>query len=674
MPPQRVNQHIPPGTSSILSFLSSNRTLNEFVVNPWLALTPILAIALAFRTYDLDAITLLHDEHRDLPPAIAHGERLNPFDLTEALARDAPSQARLPYYLSALAVKLFTSHVSFWVGSILALGLTCGVFGLAAPTPIGRWAALLPLGCTILMVLILGWPRPPSEQIVAARMISAVFGTFGVLVTYLLGREVYGHWAGLFAAATLAVSTLDIGFNRCAATSGDTFAATFFVLATWLLYRSLRQGDGQSMMACAAAYGLAVGGKLSAVLLWLIAVIYLGIRWALRAKPAGTTFADTQGWRRLKWASVLHCGLLVPLIAVFFWPALFGQPNPTARFEVWLAALSAYLIGLAWLTRSTWSATRGHQIWAVLNICVGGVVAAAFCTPFHLRVEVIGGLFEWWGDWAGIEGTQSNAMRDALDVFKVLLVRLKTPVNFLAAVGVVWALRRRNIEWGSLILITIAVYMGAVAVLTWKTLNYLMQLLPLAHVLAGVAAVDITRRLRHRNDVLGIASGAVLCALVIAHLLLAARIHPHYLLDRSTLEKYLSFEGQLMPTAYHTQPLRPGVSWLAQNADSRSHVVVFFPAVFAPKIQHQVLNDLLGVVQFEVRRTSLVQAKQITIETTADPDRVGKFDYVFLLCCHPGWLGPRLSGYSEVHQVSLNGKTYAWIFHRKRAGTVPALP
>mgnify|MGYP007051593922 CR=1 FL=1 len=263
-----------------------------------------------------------------------------------------------------------------------------------------------------------------------------------------------------------------------------------------------------------------------------------------------------------------------------------------------------------------------------------------------------------------MEDATPDPVQDTLDVFKVLLIRLKTPVNLLALVGLIWACRRRDFERGSLVLITLCLYVGAMAALTWKTLNYVMQLLPLAHVLAGVAAVDISRRLGRRNVAAGVAARTALASVVVVHALLAVPIHPHYLLDGNTWEKYLNFEGQLGATAYHTQPLRPGIEWLARNAGPGSHVAVLFPAVFAPKIQRRVLYDAMEVIRFEVRRMPLAQAKQIAFETTVDPDRMVKSEYAFLLCCHPGWLGPYLSGYRQVHEVRLNGKTYAWIFHR----------
>jgi len=650
----------------------SAKTLRACVGSPWLTLTPILAIALAFRFYDLDAITLILDEMHDVPVAVSHGHHFNPFDLPEALAREdrsQASQARLPYYLTAVSVALFGSPILAWAVSVAAVGLACVVFALAAPPPIGRWGALVPVGCAVLIVALLGWPRPAAGELVAARRAAALFGVAGVAASYALGRTLFGHWAGLFAAGTLAVSTMDIGMSRCAVTSGDSFVAAFFTIALCLLYRSVRRGSGRAMMGCAAACGLAIGSKLSAALLWPITVAYAIVVCVVPMPTRDGPVRDAN-LRRLRWATLLHGALLGPLALIFFFSALFGSPHPTARFALWLAALGVYVFGLIRLIDSPWTISQRHLPWFVFNVCAGGAVVAGFSTPYHLRIGPVTGMLQWWGEWAAMEGVIRTPLRDLLDIPKVLLVRAQIPVNLLALGGLIWACQRRLFDRGGLVLVTVGIYASAVALLTWKSLNYLMPLLPLVHVLAGGAVVAVLQFLSQRNVWGTVAAAAVVCASVIAHTAEAIRVHPHYVLDGHGSKRYLSFQGQLQPTVLHTQPLRPAVQWLAANAAPDAHVAVFFPVIFPTKLKQEVLGYALDVIHFEAQRSPRARAKQLTFDMIDTPQDLGPADYVLLLCCHPGYVRQHLRAFEQTLEVRQHGVPGAWVFQRR----VPSRP
>lgn len=68
-----------------------------------------------------------------------------------------------------------------------------------------------------------------------------VFGTLSVGAAFLLGREVFGRWAGLLGAALLAVSYTQVWWSRH---PSSEVMAQFFVLAgLWLAARFVRKGE-----------------------------------------------------------------------------------------------------------------------------------------------------------------------------------------------------------------------------------------------------------------------------------------------------------------------------------------------------------------------------------------------------------------------------------------------
>jgi hypothetical protein len=651
--------------------------LRRYAGNPWLTLTPILGIALAFRLYDLDAITLINDEPQDMPAALRHAEHLNPFDLPEWLQRADPSQARLPYYLTAMGVRLLSDAdaSTFWLRAgrvncpptrslltmVVVIGVACLICGVIAPAPLGRWASLLPLGMVLLIGLTLGWPTFPFNQLVAGRIVSGLIGAAGVWATYALGREIFGYWAGLYAAATLALSTMHIAYSRCAVTTGDTFIATFFILALWLLYRSTCHDSGRATIGCAAAMGLAFGSKVSAVLLWPICVLY-SIAMGLLRKTEGSScepFKDRP--RQSVWSTCLYVGLGVLLAIVFFWPVLFGANSPTARLSVWLVGLAIYLAGTLFLVRSPWEIGRGHRVLPVIGVLIGGGVVAAFSTPYHLRMEALTGLAAWWRDYGAKSGDTPNYALDAFSIVELLLLHTGFPVNLLAVGGVVWGCKRRNLPWGSLVLITLAVYAGAITLLHQKADYYLMPLLLLLHVVAGGALVALLSRLGSGHFKLACALGTTFVALLAVQFSRTAEIHPHYLVDGQEWANRLILGPKLGPSNLQYQGARPVVEWLAQNAAPGSRVAIFFPA--DPHLR-RFRSLVLAILAFEVQRSTELQAKAFVLGSVNDVKDLPDWNYIVVFSEQkaPDQL---TAEFDQVFEAKLNNQTGALLFKRR---------
>jgi 4-amino-4-deoxy-L-arabinose transferase-like glycosyltransferase len=123
---------------------------------------------------------------------------------------------------------------------------------------------------------------------VMPRLLSLAAGVATVLLTYRLGREIAGRWAGLLAAALLATSGLHIVVNSRVAWS-HALTPLFTTAALLGLLVALRRGSGWLLVLTGLACGLAVQTHPSAV--------------ALLPAVAGAALLHPQGraWLRSPW-------------------------------------------------------------------------------------------------------------------------------------------------------------------------------------------------------------------------------------------------------------------------------------------------------------------------------------------------------------------------------------
>ncbi len=648
--------------------------------DPWWTLTAILVVALGFRLYDLDAVPLVYDEPQDLPASLRHAQQFNPFVITDSLQISDPSQARLPYYLTAIGLHLLSSGESrlFWdvggrvdipgtpAGCVMAVAIVvaCIVYTIGQPAYLRRWGALIPVGVMVLLVGVLGPPKPPWNQLVAARIVAALVGALGVWATYMLGRDLFRHEAGLFAAATLAVSPASIAWSRCAVTSGDTFVTTFFTIAVWLMYRCIFLRRGRALVGAAFAMGLAIGAKLSAILLWPMCVIYaLLVRHYLAEEGTETPLPsdETSAQRLLRRLTAVHLLLAGPLTIVFFWPSVFGAGGQTARCAFWLMALVFYAVAALSLVRTAWRIPRRADFWIILNLCLGGAIVGAFCTPYHLRVEVLGGIKAWWTDFGGKGGHRPFYPFDLLAIVVLLAIHTGFPVNVLSLGGLFWSCKKSNRSWGLLILIGMAVYIAAVTVLHQKASYYLMPMSPLLHVVAGGALVGIYGRFCTGRRV-----AATVCVGLVVGVLgwQAARAkanHPVYMVDGYGWERHLLFSPMLRPEILDRQGARPMIQWLTDKARPGSNVALFFRP--APEMKPYI-GLVWTVVVYEVKRSPATLAKALNLEAVVDPRSLAKYPYVILFPSEYG-LESSLSEYDLMYECRIGGISCGRVYHRR---------
>ena len=95
------------------------------------------------------------------------------------------------------------------------------------------------------------------------RVLSALADTGVIWLIYLVGKRLYGRWAGLLAAAFVALTVSHIQLSHYAAF--DTFATFFIVLTVYGALRVWQQGRWRDVLLAGGAAGLAVSSKFSAL-------------------------------------------------------------------------------------------------------------------------------------------------------------------------------------------------------------------------------------------------------------------------------------------------------------------------------------------------------------------------------------------------------------------------
>jgi hypothetical protein len=164
-----------------------------------------------------------------------------------------------------------------------------------------------------LLVLSSGGDEDEARLAVVGRLLSALFDTATIALTFAVGRLLHRAGVGLLAAAFVALTVLHLQLSHYA--TFDT-ALTCFVMATVLFsVRFVRYGERRDAISAGFCLGLAIGTKFSAVLLSVPLMMAFFLRWE-RTAP---------GARR--WLlSLLALSVLTTLL-------VFGLTNPFSMIQ-----------------------------------------------------------------------------------------------------------------------------------------------------------------------------------------------------------------------------------------------------------------------------------------------------------------------------------------------------
>ena len=115
-----------------------------------------------------------------------------------------------------------------------------------------------------------------GDSVAGLRTLSALVGTFTVLTTFLLARELWGRRVGWLAAVALACSHFHLHFSRLG--SNQIMDGLFVTLAWWLLVRGLRLRRPLYFALSGAVAGLGWYGYFGARLVGIVVALYLAWR------------------------------------------------------------------------------------------------------------------------------------------------------------------------------------------------------------------------------------------------------------------------------------------------------------------------------------------------------------------------------------------------------------
>jgi hypothetical protein len=189
---------------------------------------------------------------------------------------------------------------------------------------------------------------------VLARQVSAVFSILTVLVTYEIGRTLYGKTVGLIAALLLATSSYAIFFGRLALL--DSTMAFFFTLAILCIAKWLRNQDQRWLYAFATTSALAIDAKVTSV---LVLVIF------------GVLLALTRSRRLIPTQTVVLCGLI---FLAFLAPAFLQLSQNSSEF---LTFLSQSIRRVSHVHRYYYVTTiAGYEGYPMLLLWLAGFVLA----------------------------------------------------------------------------------------------------------------------------------------------------------------------------------------------------------------------------------------------------------------------------------------------------------
>ncbi|MGQ9785533.1 MAG: DUF2298 domain-containing protein [Anaerolineae bacterium] len=230
----------------------------------WL-LAFILICGAALRFYNLawDHGTLPHPDERSTVAFYAPSLHW-PENLEQAL--DARRSPLNPFWDIEAGHRRSYTYGHF---PLYTLALTAGAVHSLAPTARA-------LGLPVDVVAFIEQARSPVGFAIVGRFLMALADTASVYLLFLLGRRLYGAWAGLFAAALSAFTVLQIQLAHFFAV--DPISATFVFLALYASILLVERHSTAIAVLTGLAIGLAVACKFSALPIVAAPVIALMLR------------------------------------------------------------------------------------------------------------------------------------------------------------------------------------------------------------------------------------------------------------------------------------------------------------------------------------------------------------------------------------------------------------
>lgn len=294
-----------------------------------LFLVLLLAAALRFTSLDWDGYEHYHPDERYMSWVAATIEWPDSWSTAFAPQRSSFNPFYWPPDAASAGISVPQDEPRDFAYGHLPLYM--GVAAARVLEKLAPLAGVLPAGWSLTRDVLNGAGRVEYDHLtIAARALTALVDVATVFLAFVLGRRLYGVWAGLLAALFLALTVSHIQLAHFFAvdpylTFFTTLALLFFVAATQ------EAGAWAPMLLAGAATALAIGAKFSAVLLFVPLAVLLwrdpslnrregAGRLVVVAALALVVFALTNPFAVLDWS----CEVVTPAVRMgpFTVPAL----------------------------------------------------------------------------------------------------------------------------------------------------------------------------------------------------------------------------------------------------------------------------------------------------------------------------------------------------------------
>lgn len=216
----------------------------------------------------------------------------------------------------------------------------------------------------------------PGVWVEGPRLLSLVAGVLTVLLTYLLGRELGGRWAGLLAGGLLATSLAHVAINSRIAWS-NCITPLFMTAALLLLTRALGRDRPWLLLPAGLAVGLGVQTHPSA------AALLPGLMVGVLLSPTGRRWLHTLWpWlgglaAALAYANVLWYNLMTGGRSLAAAQERDYAVHPAADVAGFLTNLSALVVQLARNAGSSFAPGSPEASYPVTATMIGVLALAA---------------------------------------------------------------------------------------------------------------------------------------------------------------------------------------------------------------------------------------------------------------------------------------------------------
>lgn len=488
-------------------------------------LAGIVLLGAFLRIADLQAINFVGDEPSDF--AILHdlAETPNPFVPLVPESEFEHDQARLPFYLTVFA---------------------------AAVT--GRGGLRL------------------------ARYMSVLFALVVLVIVFLIGRELFGTPAGLFAAAFQAVSIYDVGFSHFALTASSSLFVAVYLTSLFAFYRAIRTGKLQWLWLCGIAIGVSMGAKLFGVFTLLIVGTWFLTSY--RKEPgnqgsgmgSGATGADgavrTSSFDPVPGGTVSRRFLFVNAVCLSLFAVL-----AVLRFDPHLELLLFIVTAVGTITahillliRERGSVKDKSPAALMLVLITLAAVYFFICSPFHLDFHRLLRVFEVFPRWHLDPFPRTMIW----DFISVLLVRLSIPFNLLWLGALVVGLVQRGRAPYRFLLLAFGIPFILLTLFPFKSTGYLQMVFPVAYLMIAGLVVQGTGALRRAGPAVRVASIGLILVTLGWYVLHMHSLHPYYHIDGYQLGP--AFVGPSKPSMVTFEELPAAMQWMNSHLPDGAEV------------------------------------------------------------------------------------------------------